>query len=61
MVQNDWYLNGPPSHMTLPLEYRTPLLPGIQMFGILMVTVSGETQLRHDNSRIEGWQENPYK
>ena len=25
VVQNVWYLNGPPSHMTLPFEYRTPM------------------------------------
>ena len=37
--------NSPPSHMTLPLEYRTPILSGIQdessiqVFGIQMVTV----------------------
>ena len=42
MVQNVRYSNGPPSHVTLPFEYRTPILPGIQMnlvFGIQMVTV----------------------
>ena len=34
MVQNGQYLNGPPSHVTFPFEYRTPILSGI-----LMVTV----------------------
>ena len=39
------YLNGPPSHATLPFEYRTPILSqysdesGIQVLGIHMVTV----------------------
>ena len=23
MVQNVWYLNDPPSHVTLPFEYQT--------------------------------------
>ena len=31
MVQNVWYTNGPPSHLTLPFEYRTLILSGIQM------------------------------
>ena len=31
MVQNVQYLNGPPSHVTLPFEYLTPILSGIQM------------------------------
>ena len=35
MVQNDQYLNGPPRHVTLSFDYRTPILSGIQM-----VTVS---------------------
>ena len=44
MVQNVRYSNGPPSHVTLPFEYGTPILPysdesGIQVFGIKMVTV----------------------
>ena len=39
MVQNVRYLNGPPSHMTLSYEYRTPILSGIQVFGIQMVTL----------------------
>ena len=39
MVQNFWYLNGPPSHMTLPFEYQTPILSSIQVFGIQMDTV----------------------
>ena len=26
MVQNVGYLNGPPSHVTLPFEFRTPIL-----------------------------------
>ena len=39
MVQNVKYFNGPPSHVTLPFEYRTPILSGIHMFGIQMVTV----------------------
>ena len=28
-----------PSHMTLPFEYQSPVLAGIQVFGFLMVTV----------------------
>ena len=39
MFQNVHYLNGPPSHVTLPFEYQTPLLSGIQVFGIQMVTI----------------------
>ena len=39
MVQNVRYLNGPPSHATLPFEYWTLILSGIQVFGIQMVTV----------------------
>ena len=42
MVQNVHYLNGLPSQVTLPFEYRTPILSSIQMnlvFGIQMVTV----------------------
>ena len=39
MVQNVRYSNGPPSHMTLPFEYRTPVLSSIQVFSIQMVTV----------------------
>ena len=39
MVQNVRYTNGLPSHMILPFEYRTPILSGIQVFGIQMVTV----------------------
>ena len=31
MVQNVLYLNGLPSHVNLPFEYRTPLLSGNQM------------------------------
>ena len=31
MVQNVRYSNGPPSHVTLPFEYRTPILSVIQM------------------------------
>ena len=31
MVQNVRYLNDPPSHMTFPFEYQTPILSGIQM------------------------------
>ena len=30
MVQNVWYLNGPPSRVTLTFEYHTPILFGIQ-------------------------------
>ena len=30
-VQNVQYSNGPPSHMTLPFEYRTSILSSIQM------------------------------
>ena len=39
MVQNVWYSNGLPSHMTLPFEYRTPILSVNQVMGIQMVTV----------------------
>ena len=39
LVQNVLYSNGPPSHVTLPCEYRTPILSGIQVFGIQIVTV----------------------
>ena len=31
MVQNVWYLNGLPSDLTLPFEYCTPIMSGIQM------------------------------
>ena len=31
VVQNVWYSNGPPSHVTLTFEYRTPILSDIQM------------------------------
>ena len=31
MVQNVRYLNGLPSHVTLPFEYRTPFLYTVQM------------------------------
>ena len=31
MVQNVWYLNGQPSHVTLPFEYWTPILSIIQI------------------------------
>ena len=40
MVQNVQYSNGLPSHMTLLFEYQTPILSGIQMFGVQMVTVN---------------------
>ena len=33
------YLNVLPSHVTLPFEYQTPKLSGIQVFGIQIVTV----------------------
>ena len=39
LVQNVCYSNGLSSHVTLPFEYRTPILSGIQVFGIQMVTV----------------------
>ena len=39
MVQNVRYSNGPPSLMTLPFEYLTTKLSGIQVFGIQMVTI----------------------
>ena len=46
MVKNVWYYsNGPPNHMTLPFEYRTPILPGIQVFDIQMVTVLSSNYL----------------
>ena len=31
--------DGPRSHITLPFEYQTLILSGIQVFGIQMVTV----------------------
>ena len=31
MVQNVQYLNGPPSDVTLPFEYRAPILSSVQM------------------------------
>ena len=34
MVQNVLYSNDLPSHMPLPYEYLTPILSGIQVFGI---------------------------
>ena len=39
MVQNVRYLNGPQIPVTLPFEYWTPILSGIQMFGIQMFSV----------------------
>ena len=39
MVQNVQYSNGRPSRVTLPLEYQTPKVSGIQLSGIQMVTV----------------------
>ena len=45
MVQNVWYLNGLQSHVTLLFEYPTPMLSGIQVFGIQMVTVLGSEYL----------------
>ena len=39
MVQDICYSNGPPSHTTLPFEYRTPIMSGIQVSGIEMVNV----------------------
>ena len=33
------FFNGPPSYVTLPFEYRTPTLTGIQVFSIQVVTV----------------------
>ena len=38
MVQNVRYLNGLPSHKTIPFEYRTSILSGIQVLGIQLVT-----------------------
>ena len=46
-VQNVWYLNGPPSQVTLPLEHQTLILSGIQIYqvlGIQMVTVPTQQQ-----------------
>ena len=40
IVQNVWYLNGLPSHVTLPFEYRTPILSGIQMNPVFRCSVS---------------------
>ena len=39
MVQNVRYSNGPPSHVTVLFEYRVPMMSGIQVSGIQMVTV----------------------
>ena len=39
MVQNVWYLNGPPSYVTLPFEYRTPILFGIQMVTVYLLSL----------------------
>ena len=38
MVKNVWYSNGLPSHMTT-IWIRTPIMSGIQVFGIQMVNV----------------------
>ena len=35
MVQNVRYSNGQPSHVTLPFEYHTPIMYGIQMATVL--------------------------
>ena len=34
MVQNVWYLNGPPSHVALPFEYGTLKLFSIQIIPV---------------------------
>ena len=39
MVQNIWHSNGLPSLMTLPFEYRTPILTGIRMVTVLTILV----------------------
>ena len=40
MVQNVWYYsNVPPDHVNLPFEYWAPILSGIQLISIQMVTV----------------------
>ena len=39
MVPNVRYSNGPPSYVTVSFEYQTPILSGIQVFGIQVVTV----------------------
>ena len=39
MVQNVQYLNGRPRHVTLPFEYWTPILSGIQVSSIQIVTL----------------------
>ena len=39
MVQNVRYLNCPPSHVTVPFEYPSPILLSIQVFSIQMVIV----------------------
>ena len=39
MVQNVQYLRGLPSHVTLPFEYWKPILSGIQVCSIQMVSV----------------------
>ena len=40
MVQNVYYSNGLPSHMTFPFEFRTPILSGIQMNQVVTVVSS---------------------
>ena len=39
MVQNVQYSNSPPSHVTLPFEYRTHILSGIQLNPVFMCSV----------------------
>ena len=40
VVQNIWYSNVQPSHVTLTFEYQTPILSGIQMNPVLGVRYS---------------------
>ena len=40
MVVNVRYSNGQPSHITLPFEYRTPILSSIQMVTVLIMLAS---------------------
>ena len=39
MVQNVWYSNGLPSHVTLPFEYHTPIFSGIQKNPVLLFII----------------------
>ena len=53
MVQNVQYLNGPPSQVTLPFEYQTPILSGIKMVTVFYIDpkerLSSPLQFQLDN------------